>query len=135
MTELVRLLHTGNHTCVIAHGTEIRTFDRRGVADLYDLLQHNPSFLKGAVVADKVVGKAAAALMVIGGIRQLHADVLSQHAAILLQETDIKVEAEQTVPYIQNRDQSGRCPLESISIPLHTVDEIYEAISRFLENK
>lgn len=34
---LVKILHDGGYSCVIAKGNEVRTFIRRGVADLYDL--------------------------------------------------------------------------------------------------
>ena len=69
MEELINLLHSGGYSCVIANGDNIRTFTQRGVADLYDLLTQEPDFLKGASIADKVVGKGAAALMILGGIR------------------------------------------------------------------
>lgn len=70
MDELIRLLHEGGYSCVIRK-EEIRTFTQCGVADLYDLLNQHPVFLHGAQVADKVVGKAAAALMVLGGVREV----------------------------------------------------------------
>ena len=57
MEELINLLHSGGYSCVIANGDNIRTFTQRGVADLYDLLTQEPDFLKGASIADKVVGK------------------------------------------------------------------------------
>ena len=60
MEELINLLHTGGYSCVIANEGKIRTFTQRGVADLYDLLTREPEFLKGALIADKVVGKGAA---------------------------------------------------------------------------
>lgn len=53
---------------MIAHGDCIRTFTQRGVADLYDLLVTEPDFLQSASIADKVIGKAAASLMVLGGV-------------------------------------------------------------------
>ena len=77
MEELINLLHSGGYSCVIANGDNIRTFTQRGVADLYDLLTQEPDFLKGASIADKVVGKGAAALMILGGIRELHTDIIS----------------------------------------------------------
>ena len=70
--ELIDLLHSGGYSCAIANGDIIRTFTQRGVADLYDLLTQEPDFLKGALIADKVVGKGAAALMILGGIKELH---------------------------------------------------------------
>ena len=62
MEELINLLHTGGYSCTIANGGKIRTFTQRGVADLYDLLTQEPEFLKGALIADKVVGKGACLL-------------------------------------------------------------------------
>ena len=59
---------------MIANEGKIRTFTQRGVADLYDLLTREPEFLKGALIADKVVGKGAAALMILGGIKELYTD-------------------------------------------------------------
>ena len=53
--ELIRILQDGNHSLVVA-GDGIRTFDGRGISDLYDLLTEHPGWLRGASVADKVVG-------------------------------------------------------------------------------
>lgn len=122
MQTLIDLLHADGCSCVIRRGNggapgdkagEIRTFHRRGVADLYDLYTGDPTFLSGAEIADKVVGKGAAALMRIGGIRAVYADVISEAAAALLTEGGINVTFGQKVPYIVNRRGDGRCPLET----------------------
>lgn len=136
MTEkITQLLHKEGCSCVIAHGTEIRTFHQRGVADLYNLLRHDAPFLEGAVIADKVVGKAAAALMVLGHIHRLHADVISEPALALLQEAGIETEADQTVHHIENRAKNGWCPLETASYPLSTAEEVLLAIEEFLSKR
>lgn len=57
MEELINLLHSGEYSCVITNEGKVRTFTQRGVADLYDLLTQEPDFLKGALIADKIVGK------------------------------------------------------------------------------
>lgn len=62
--ELIRILQDGNHSLVVA-GDGIRTFDGRGISDLYGLLTEHPGWLRGASVADKVVGKGAAALLIL----------------------------------------------------------------------
>ena len=107
MEKIIDLLHSGGYSCVIRNGTEIRTFTQRGVADLYDLFRQDPSFMKGAGIADKVIGKAAAGLMVLGGIRQVYADVISQPALALLHNANIEVSYVRLVPFIENRDKSG----------------------------
>ena len=58
----------GGHTCVAQNDTELRTDDRRGILPLMQWLSDG-EFLRGAVVADKVIGKAAAFLLVLGGVR------------------------------------------------------------------
>ena len=77
MNHLISLLHEGGFSCVIANQGETRTFTQRGVADLYTLYNNDPAFMQGAVIADKVVGKGAAALMILGGMAEVYTDVRS----------------------------------------------------------
>lgn len=133
MEELISLLHSGGYSCVIANGEKIRTFTQRGVADLYDLLTQEPEFLKGASIADKVVGKGAAALMILGGISELHTDIISTKALDLLKESDVKVEFEQEVPFIWNRDHTGFCPVETLCSEVKSVEEMLPLICDFIE--
>lgn len=112
LEDIIRLLHEGKHSLVVSNG-EVRTFDRRGVADLYALLQEDSDFLKGASVADKVVGKAAAALMILGEVGELHADVVSRPALDLFADSAVRVSYGTAVPHIINRTKTGWCPLET----------------------
>ena len=74
MENIIDILHKGGFSCVMKNREEIRTFTQRGVADLYDLYQTEPAFMKGASIADKIIGKGAAALMVLGGFKAVYAD-------------------------------------------------------------
>ena len=65
MNELIEKLHEEGCSCVVSN-KEVRTYTHRGVDDLYRLLTQEPTFLDGAEVADRVVGKAAAAILQIG---------------------------------------------------------------------
>ena len=121
MKELIDMLHAGGYSCVIANGDRIRTFTRRGVADLYDLLVQEPEFLHGAFVADKVIGKAAASLMVLGDVRQVYTRTISQPALRLLQEAGVTVSCDEIVDHIINRDHTGWCPLEQASRDLQSI--------------
>lgn len=134
MEDIIERLHAGKHTCVIKNGTEIRTFDRRGVADLYDLYQEESAFMKEAAVADKVIGKGAAALMALGGVKTVYADVISTPALALLRKACIQVTFAQEVPAIENRDKSGWCPLESACRQIESPAEIYPVIQNFIAN-
>lgn len=133
MEELISLLHSGGYSCVIANGENIRTFTQRGVADLYDLLTQEPEFLKGARIADKVVGKGAAALMILGDIKELYADIVSSKALDLFRESEVKVDFAQEVPFIWNRDHTGWCPVETLCSEEKSAEAILSSISEFLQ--
>lgn len=133
MEELISMLHTGGYSCVIANGEEIRTFTQRGVADLYDLLTMEPEFLKGAIIADKVVGKGAAALMILGEIKELYTDVISTKALELFQKSEVKVDFTQEVPFIWNRNHTGWCPVETMCSEENSAENILPLIRDFLE--
>ena len=134
MDELIQLLHKGNYSCVIANHKEIRTFNRKGVIDLYDLLVSEPNFLCGARVADKVVGKGAAALMALGKVSSLYTDVVSTPALTLLQKYGIDVKYSTETPFIWNRDHTGHCPVETLCEGIENVDDMWPLIHKFVQN-
>lgn len=133
MDDLVELLHWDNHTLVVANG-EVCAFHGRGISDLYRLLHEAPDFLKGASVADKVVGKGAAALMVLGGVSELHADLISEPALVLLEAARIRVTYDEKVPQIQNRTKSGICPVEALCRNAGTAEECLPLIEKFMNS-
>lgn len=112
MEKLIKILHEGKYSCVVESQGEIHTFSKRGVADLYDMVKNRPNFLKDARIADKVIGKGAAALIVLGGVNKVYADIISLSALTLLREANIDTSFGQSVPYILNRSQTDGCPLE-----------------------
>lgn len=133
MEQLREILHSGNHTLVVRSASgEIRIFDRRGVADLYELLSRHEDFLRGAEVADKVVGRAAASLMLLGGVRRLHTDVISSLALTLFADAAVEVEFDTEVPHIINRAGDGWCPLETRCKDCRTPDECFGQIESFM---
>lgn len=131
MDELVRILQDGNHSLVIA-GDGIRTFDGRGISDLYGLLTEHPDWLRGASVADKVVGKGAAALLILGGVRELFAGVISASALGLLQGSGMSVCFGKEVPYIINRNSDGICSVERLCKDCVTATECLPLIEEFV---
>lgn len=95
----------------------------RGVKDLLQLIQTNPDRLNGAIVADKIIGKAAAALMATGGVKRVHTNIICTPARELLEEQDIAVVAHEEVLMILNRDRSGMCPIDSQIDEAQTVEQ------------
>lgn len=134
MDGLIHTLHQGGFSCVIRNDGKTRTFQQRGVKDLWDLCHNDEEFLKGAQIADKVVGKGAAALMVYGGVRQVHADIISRPALELLQANGIPASFLIQTDRILNRKGDGLCPVESLCLPLDNVEDMHEQIGKFINN-
>ena len=132
MHTLIPLLHSGNFSCVIRKGDAVRTFTQRGVADLFHLLTTDAPFLLGSSIADKVVGKGAAALMVKGGVVRVHADVISAPALALLEAAGVAVSYAEVVEGIRNRAGTDMCPVEKRCLPLENIDEMVSEIRDFL---
>lgn len=134
MQHLIDILHASACSLVVGKGDDIATYNGRGVSDLYRLLTTETSALQGACIADKVVGKGAAALMILGGISALWADVISQAAVDLLADSGIDLQYGRKVPHIINRQGTGMCPVEQLCADCITADECLPLISSFLQN-
>lgn len=134
MTNLMKRLTQGGHSLVLENGGTVYTFRKRGIADLYDLLQNHPELLDGASVADKVVGKGAAALMVLGHVKDIHTGIISEPALELLRDNAIKVTYEMKVSQISNRDHTGYCPVETLCLDCRTAEACLPQIQRFMKN-
>lgn len=133
MRRLIQLLHEGGYSCVIACNGEVYTYSQRGIMDLCQLVTQHPERLGGASVADKVVGKGAAGLLVLGGVRELYADLISLPALALLRRHGVKVEFQHVVPHIWNRTKTDTCPVEKICGDVDTVDAMLPLIVNFVD--
>lgn len=116
MKDLINILHDEGLTLVVkSEDGKLHRYTQRGVKDLLSLVSESPEVLHGALVADKAVGKAAAACMAVGGVRQVHADVMSEPALALLQRYGVMAQCDQLVDHIINRAGDGWCPMERLS--------------------
>lgn len=130
--DIITLLHEGNYSCVMQHGEEVRTFSRRGIIDLYELFEKDKAFMRNAALADKVIGKGAALLLVLGGIGRVYADVISTPALTVLQQAHIPTSYSQEVPFIINRQGTGHCPLETACARIDSPEAAYPVIQDFV---
>lgn len=135
MDTLITLLHEGTYSCVIRNGAEVRTFHKRGVADLFFLLDNEPEFLDGAFVADKVVGKGAAALMILGRVGRVYTDVISTPALELFRAYDVDVSFGKETDRIVNRTKDGLCPVETLCLELDSPTDMLNEIRQFINDR
>lgn len=134
MEKIIKILHKGNYSCVVENFDEVFTFTGKGVSDLYDMVKNKPCFLNGASIADKVIGKGAAALMILGGVKEIYTDVISLSALMLLREAGIEADFGRVVPFIWNREQTDWCPLERICYNETSAQAILPLVEDFMAN-
>lgn len=133
MLNIKELLHQIPCSCILQKDPTICTYRRKGVIDLYYVLQKAPGFMQGAELADKVVGKGAAVLIIKGGIVNVYADVISTPALALLRKEGIRTEYAQEVPFIANRTRTGQCPLESACEGSDDPEALYPIVEEFVK--
>ena len=122
-------------TLVVGNG-DVRAYNGRGVSDLMKIYRNEPALLKGALVADKAVGKAAAALLVMGGVAEVYTPVIGQSALAMLRKARISVSFDKTVDYIANAKNDGMCPLEAACKDAPTPEACLKILSeKFAERK
>lgn len=112
--EIKAILHEKNASLVVAYANgEIKEYYQNRIKDIKNILQENPEALKEAVIADKVIGKVAASVLTVAGVKEIYADVISQYAIPVLEKNSVKYEYKKLVDYIQNNDKTGMCPMEN----------------------
>ncbi len=121
------LLKSQNYTCVLYNGIHTFTSKERGVKPLLQWLNEDFSG-KGFSAADRVVGKAAAFLYVLLGIKEMHAVVISEAAVATLLKYKITVSYDTLAKTIINRSGTGLCPMEQITLPIEDPREALVAI-------
>jgi len=132
--EMKRLVDAGK-ACVVARNGVIRLqLEGRGIKPIYDAAAEDAAVFRGALVYDKIVGRAAAALYVVAQAAKVRADVMSEAAAELLRANGVEADALTFVKNIINREKTGICPMEKaaegVSKPEAIVEKIRKAMKK-----
>ena len=85
-------------------------------------------------MADRVIGRGAALLLVKGGAREVYARVISSGALEVLRSAGIETSFGEEVPNIINRTGTDICPVEKLTADTLSPDEAYERIKQFLDS-
>ena len=104
-------LKEGDYTCVACKGNRVYTATERGVKPLLQWLDEGTD-LMGAAVADKVVGRGAAFLYQLLGVRSVYGGVMSVSAVKVLRSGGIEAKWGTLTEQIRNRSNTGPCPIE-----------------------
>lgn len=87
----------------------------QGLAPLVFCLKKYRKQMRGAIIYDKIIGLAAAKLLVYGNVAEVLTPTISRDAKKYLQKNKVKLIFKKEVKNILNRDGNDLCPMERIS--------------------
>ena len=132
VAEMRALVRGGKSVVIAREGRIVAQEDGHGVAPLLRLLSARE--LRGALVYDKVIGRAAAAICIVGAAKEVHAEVMGEDARSMLTKHGIVASSEVMAKQILNRDRSGSCPLEATVSVLDEPDRMVDALRKQMES-
>jgi len=127
-----KLLTDEEITFVMVNDQLIQRSSDRGIKPMFEHAFHQTELMKGASIADRVIGKAAALLAAYAGVSELYSPLVSQEAVKVCNVHGIKLEHDQVVDHIQNRTQTGLCPMEALSSNVTNPHEMLLKVKAFL---
>lgn len=127
--ELENFLEEGVSLIVIKNSEVVFKSGEHGIRALFDLLKNSPGILRGSMVLDKRVGRAAALLLVKGGVEELVTIKLSKSAKEVLDANFIKHKEKDIVENILGKDNKKICRLENMSEGKDP-DDFFDALSK-----
>lgn len=122
------LLENDYSIVLVKENKIVNTSRKNGLLPILDLYNNDKSILESAIVADKVIGKAAALILKEANIKELYAELISENAIELLDKTNIKYKYNKKVREIRNRDNTSICPIEELALESNNADELIEKI-------
>lgn len=128
-----QIIKTTDAVFAYVYEDEIITSDMKGIGFVSRLCNEGKDLSKGAV-ADKIVGKAAALLFVLLGVKAVFAETLSLGARAVLEEYGIEYGYDILANAIVNRKGDGLCPMENAVKDINNPKEALAAVNKTLEN-
>lgn len=126
------LMEKGATIVVVKNGRVLYIGYDHGLRDLYMIVRNKEVSLPGSSVADKVIGKAAAVILLSHAVKGVYATILSKSALELLKRRILKLEYEKLVPAIRGRNED-LCPFEKLVLKIDDVKEAYRVLMRALK--
>ena len=126
---LAELDKTGMCLMIWKGGEVIFSSPSKGIRPHLEALERlGKEKLAGSVMADKIVGRAAALLMLYSVPTEVHAGVITTKAKELLMTNGVKVCPDVEVPAIKEKDGRIYCPFEAMVQGITDPEEAYPAI-------
>ena len=102
----------------------------KGVRPWLLWLTENDGLARGmnAAAADRIIGRAAALLMIYAGVTSVYGEVMSEGARKLFADNHVAVEYGTLTASIMNRSGDDLCPMEMLTAEITSPEEAYKAL-------
>jgi hypothetical protein len=128
-TFLKRLDSEGVKLLILFDEKTVFSSSKDGMFPLLEAIETtNISRQSGAIIVDKMVGKAAALLICILGAEKVYTKIMSRKAMKVLDDNSIKYYAEETIPEIMNKYGTDICPFEKTVTDTNNPKEAYKKL-------
>lgn len=128
-----KLLGENYALAIVKQGELLFTSKEKGIKPIYLAVTQLGDGLKGASLADKVIGKAAAIFCQLAEVDSVYADLISEKAIEVLKQAGIELEYNNTCSYILNPSQDGMCPVEKLATNIHDGKSLLRKVAEFLK--
>ncbi|UKI44090.1 MAG: DUF1893 domain-containing protein [Porphyromonadaceae bacterium] len=118
MQQLIEILRREKCSLVVKNHGIVTTYFKPGVRDLEHLLDHDPEMLAWRNYRRQGDRQSRCAMVVVGRVKALYAEVMSTKAIPFLEEAGIAYTYGTLVDTI--KEEGDRCQLEKITAPATT---------------
>ena len=129
-----KMIRENKAECIAVQNNKIVAAERgRGVSPLLNLYDRDKALIKNSVIVDKVIGRAAAFIIIKGGAAEVFGKITSEDALQLLKKHNIPVTYDLLVPRILNQKRNGLCPLEDSVKSIEDADAALSAMRKRIQ--
>ena len=111
---------------VIKQGKVIFESEHGRLRPIVECIKNNKEAMEGSVVIDKIVGLAAAKLLVFAKVGEIYSKIASRTAVDYLEG---RIHAEKVVEMIMNDNSDEQCPMEKLAEKMEG-KELFEKLNK-----
>lgn len=126
---LSELMETGMSLMIYRDGVMLFSSRNNGIRPHLEAIESlGREALRGTIMVDKIVGRAAALLILYAGASEVHCLTVSYGGKELLKESGVRLEFKRETPFINVQDGVIICPFERMVQGISDPSEAYEKI-------
>ncbi|MCK5628687.1 DUF1893 domain-containing protein [Candidatus Bathyarchaeota archaeon] len=118
---------------IVKKGKLIFETSSHGILGFLKAVKQLREKIEGASIADRLAGKAVALLCSYAKVKAIYAEILSEKAKLVLDETGVHYEYGEIVENILDVNKTGICPFERVALEISDPGEAFLALTSFYQ--